>query len=73
MASSTTETRVGRPKIQGLVSLNLRILASDLSLLDEAVEEERAARADPGFTRTDMIRELIHEAMVKRSKRKERG
>lgn len=50
---------VGRPKIEGLVSVNLRLLEADLAALDRIVEAEREKRHDPGFTRTDLIRELV--------------
>jgi len=50
---------VGRPKIEGLVSLNLRLLEADLVALDRIVEAERERRHDPGFNRTDLIREVL--------------
>ena len=50
---------MGRPKIEGLVSINLRLLQTDLDALDRIVETERARRHDPGFTRTDLIREVL--------------
>lgn len=50
---------VGRPKIEGLASINLRLLQADLDALDRIVEAERAKRHDPGFTRTDLIREVL--------------
>jgi len=56
MAASTA---VGRPKIEGLVGLNLRLLEADLAALDRIVEAERERRHDPGFNRTDLIREVL--------------
>ena len=50
---------MGRPKIEGLTSINLRLLEHDLSALDRIVEAERTKRHDPGFTRTDLIREVL--------------
>lgn len=50
---------MGRPKIEGLVGLNLRLLESDLAALDRIVEAERVKRHDPGFTRTDLMREVL--------------
>ena len=60
MTTSTTEARLGRPKIEGLVALNLRLLEADLDALDRIVESEREKRHDPGFTRTDLIREVLN-------------
>ena len=37
MTTSTTEARLGRPKIEGLVALNLRLLEADLDALDRIV------------------------------------
>lgn len=59
MTISATEARVGRPKIEGLTALNLRLLQSDLDALDRIVEAEREKRHDPGFNRTDLIREVL--------------
>lgn len=56
MAALTT---MGRPKIAGLVGLNLRLLETDLAALDRIVEAERTKRHDPGFTRTDLMREVL--------------
>jgi len=59
MTISAAETRVGRPKIEGLAAINLRLLQADLDALDRIVESEREKRHDPGFTRTDLIREVL--------------
>lgn len=50
---------MGRPKIEGLTGINLRLLETDLAALDRIVEAERARRHDPGFTRTDLMREVL--------------
>lgn len=67
-----TSQAMGRPKIEGLVSLNLRLLQADLDALDAWVIEEREARHGPGFNRTDLIREIIGKGIrahaVKRTK-----
>lgn len=55
----TTSATVGRPKIEGLASVNLRIPSADLAALDKIVARERFERLDPGLTRTDLLRELV--------------
>lgn len=55
----TTSGAMGRPPIKGLTSLNLRLLRDTLDALDRIVDAERARRHDPGFTRTDLIREVL--------------
>lgn len=55
----STSMAMGRPRIEGLTSINLRLLERDLAALDRIVEVERAKRHDPGFTRTDLIREVL--------------
>lgn len=50
---------MGRPKIEGLVGLNLRLPAEDLAALDRVVETERVKRHNPAFTRTDLMREVL--------------
>lgn len=52
---------IGRPKIEGLVPINLRILGEQIEALDLVVIAERGARRDPGFNRTDAIREAVRE------------
>lgn len=52
---------MGRPKIEGLVSLNLRIVQQQLDALDALVETQRTERNDPALNRTDLIREAIAE------------
>lgn len=55
----TASATVGRPKIEGLVSINLRIPTADLDALDRIVSRERVERYDPGLTRTDLLREIV--------------
>ena len=66
MAASTA---MGRPKIEGLVSLNLRVLQEQLDALDVLVTSERTKRNDPGFNRTDALREAVAEYVARRTKR----
>lgn len=61
------ENRMPRPKIEGLTALNLRLQQETLDALDEWVREIRAERHDPGYTRTDLIRELLHRATAERA------
>jgi len=55
----TTSVAMGRPKIEGLVPFNLRILREQKEALDRICEAERAKRGDPGLTVTDLIREAL--------------
>ena len=48
-----------RPKIEGLVTFNLRILQSQLEAIDRIVTTEAETRGDPGITRTAIIREAV--------------
>jgi hypothetical protein len=59
---------MGRPKIEGLVSLNLRVLQEQLDALDVIVASERSRRGDPAFNRTDAIREAVAEWIARRVK-----
>ena len=63
---------MGRPKIEGLVSLNLRIVQQQLDGLDKLVDEQREARGDPALNRTDLIREAIAEYLAARTKKRGR-
>ena len=56
MASSAA---VGRPKIEGLSTFNLRILQEQRDALERIVVAERKARSHPSLTVTDLIREYI--------------
>ena len=56
MAESAT---MGRPKIEGLAGVNLRIPAADLAALDRVVAVERERRHNPALTRTDLMREVL--------------
>lgn len=55
----TSSAVMGRPKIDGLTPLNLRIVKDQLDALDRIVAAERAKRGDPALNRTDIIREAI--------------
>lgn len=55
----STSRPVGRPKIEGLTSLNARILGTQLAALDTVVAAEQKRRNDPGFTRTSALREAV--------------
>ena len=55
----TTSVAMGRPKIEGLVPFNLRILREQKEALDRIGEAEREKRGDPGLTVTDLIREAL--------------
>lgn len=50
---------VGRPKIEGLSTFNLRILQEQRDALERIVIAERKARSHPSLTVTDLIREYI--------------
>lgn len=52
---------MGRPKIEGLVALNLRVVQDRLDTLDALVVRERGARRDPALNRTDLLREALDE------------
>lgn len=52
-------TTIGRPKIEGLVPFNLRLLAEDRAALVGICAAEKEKRGDPGLTVTDLIREVI--------------
>lgn len=55
----TPSAAVGRPKIEGLKSLNVRLLEPRIEALDRVVTALQAKRGDPGFNRTDAIREAV--------------
>ena len=65
---------MGRPKIEGLSTFNLRILQGQRDELERIVIEERAAQPQPALTVTDLIRKYIargiaaHDAKAKRAK-----
>ena len=63
-----TSHAMGRPKIEGLVSLNVRLLQEQLAALDATVTSERSKRGDPGFNRTAALREAVAEYIARRSK-----
>lgn len=67
----TTSVAMGRPKIEGLVPFNLRILREQKEALDRICEAEREKRVDPGLTVTDLIREAL-AAYVRKHDPKER-
>jgi hypothetical protein len=50
---------IGRPRIGDLRPLNTRLLSSQVDALDAVVSAERARRNDPGFNRTDAMREAV--------------
>mgnify|MGYP003526619752 CR=1 FL=1 len=50
-----TSPAVGRPKIEGLKSLNVRLLDAQITALDSVVAAEQSRRNDPGFNRTDAL------------------
>jgi hypothetical protein len=66
----TASTSAGRPKIDGLVSVNLRILQEQRDALDVLVAKLRAERRDPSLNRTDLIREAITEHLATHGPRK---
>lgn len=55
----TTSAPMGRPKIEGLKSLNVRLLGEQIDALDAVVTAEQKRRGDPGFNRTDALREAV--------------
>lgn len=61
---------MGRRKIDGLVSFNLRLMGSQKAALEALCEEERARRGDPGLTVTDLMREAFAEFLAKHAKRR---
>lgn len=65
---SATAT-IGRPKIEGLRALNARIPGEHVAALDDVVRAEQKRRGDPGFNRTDALREAVAEYVAARSKR----
>lgn len=65
-----TSAIMGRPKIEGLESFNLRILKTQREALERAVVEEREARSQPSLTVTDLIRELIAKGLAARDAKK---
>jgi hypothetical protein len=67
MAASPT---MGRPKIEGLTSLNLRVVAEQIAALDALLVQEREARKDPALNRTDLIREAITEYLERKAPKK---
>ena len=58
---------VGRPKIEGLKSLNVRLLDAQIAALDGVVAAEQSRRSDPGFNRTDALREAVAEWIAARA------
>ena len=60
----TTSVAMGRPKIEGLESFNLRILKTQREALERIVAEERVARSHPSLTTTDLIREFITKGVA---------
>lgn len=64
---------MGRPKIEGLVSLNLRVVKEQLDALDAIVVTERTHRNDPGLNRTDLIREAIGDYIARHAKKDPRN
>ncbi len=60
----TTSATIGRPKIEGLESFNLRILKAQREALERIVAEERIARSHPSLTTTDLIREFIAKGVT---------
>jgi hypothetical protein len=42
-------------KIEGLAPADLRLLKAEVEAVDRMVERGRAARADPGLTRADLL------------------
>ncbi len=50
---------VGRPKIEGLVTFNLRFQATTRDALERIVTERREATGNPALTVTDVIREAL--------------
>ena len=67
MAASAT---MGRPKVEGLVALNLRVVQHQLDALDAIVVEQRESRGDPALNRTDLIREALAEYIAVRTPKK---
>jgi hypothetical protein len=59
---------IGRPPIGDLTSLNLRIPTRNVGALDRLVKRERVARTDPGFNRTDAVREAVAEYIERHKK-----
>ena len=68
-----TSSAVGRPKIEGLKSLNVRLLDAQVAALDAGVVAEQSRRGDPGFNRTDALREAAAEWIVARSQNSKRA
>ena len=64
----TTSLAMGRPKIDGLVGLNLRLLKEHLDALDRILSAERVKRSDPGLNRTDLLREAVAAFVRKHEK-----
>lgn len=64
---------MGRPKIEGLTALNLRIVQEQLDALDALVVQERAARKDPALNRTDLIREAVTEYLERHGAKPKRA
>lgn len=58
-AVAASPATMGRPKIEGLVPFNLRILKDQRDALVRICESERARRGDPGLTVTDLVREAL--------------
>ena len=61
-----TSVTMGRPKIDGLVSFNLRLMGDQKAALDDLCQRERVRRGDPGLTVTDLMREAFAEFLAKR-------
>lgn len=68
-----TSPAVGRPKIEGLKSLNVRLLDAQITALDSVVAAEQSRRNDPGFNRTDALREAVAEWIAARSQASKRA
>ena len=54
----------GRPSIGDLTSINLRLPTRDATALDRLVKRTRTLRNDPGFNRTDAIREAVAQYLA---------
>ena len=50
---------MSRPKIEGLRPLNARLASAQVDALDALVTVEKKRRNDPGFNRTDALREAV--------------
>ena len=57
--NTTMPAKVGRPKIPTLHPLNVRLPRKHVDALDALVLAEQKRRSDPGFNRTDAMREAV--------------